>query len=208
MRLLVAILDLLFPPRDHEALVRAASAASLGAHLRTRAHEDGSISLLPYRAPLVRACIIEAKFRDNGRAQELLASALASYLFERQAEDAVFEAQSLVLVPIPLSAARERERGYNQAERIARRALRDLPAISLKQDLLRRTRDTLPQTSLGGRKRRENVAGAFSAARDLDPAHTYIVFDDVRTTGATLAAATDALRAAGAARIYALSLAH
>lgn len=208
MRLLAAILDLLFPPRDHEALVRAASAASLGTHAQARLHEDGSISLLPYRAPLVKACIIEAKFRDNERAQELLASVLKSYLSERQAEDALFEAQSLVLVPVPLSAARERERGYNQAERIARRALRELPDITLTQDLLRRTRDTLPQTSLGGQKRRENVAGAFQATRNLDPAHTYIVFDDVRTTGATLAAATAALRSAGAARICALSLAH
>lgn len=207
MKLLRAILDLLFPPRDAEALVNEATSESLGALARVRTHEDGTVSLLPYRAPLVKACITEAKFRDSENAQKLLAAVLADYLSSFTEDLRHYEAQNSILVPVPLSEARRRERGYNQTERIGARALVGLTDITLDTRILARTRDTLPQTSLGGRARRKNLRGAFSA-NIPDSTHTYIVFDDVRTTGTTLTEAMAALRNAGAARIYGISLAH
>lgn len=200
MKFLRGILDLLFPPRDAETLVNENNANTIGAYVRVRKHEDGTISLLPYRVPLVKACITEAKFRDNERAQKLLASVLSDYLASMC--DDIYEEQTLMLVPIPLSEARRRERGYNQTERIATFA-----EISLDTKVLSRTRDTLPQTSLGGARRRENVRKAFRAFNP-NPAYTYIVFDDVRTTGATLLEAVETLRNAGATKVIGLSLAH
>ncbi len=208
MQFVRAVLDFLFPPRDAEAVVRDTTPAILGAHLNPRMHEDGTVSLLPYRAMHVRACVTEAKFRDSEHAQSLLAGVLADYLASWSAEEGSFEKRALVLVPVPLSEERRAERGYNQAERIASKALPGIPEATIATDILARARDTRPQTSLSGSARRRNVHGAFSVVTQPGHTHTYIVIDDVRTTGATLAEAVHALRAAGATRIIGLSLAH
>ncbi len=208
MKVFRVFLDILFPPRANEALVTSASSESLGVHARARVAGMHIAVLFPYRTRLVRACVLEAKFRDSERAQRLLGRALADYLLEWSAEREAFTEGAITLIPIPLSQERIRERGYNQTERIARDAAQSTQSIAIDTGLLARPRNTLPQTSLGKAERRENLKGAFQAVKALDPDHTYIVFDDVLTTGSTLEAAMDALRDAGARRICGLALAH
>ena len=104
------------------------------------------------------------------------------------------------LIPVPLADARERERGYNQSALIAR-ALGRRWRVPVWEDVLVRGRATESQTRLTPDDRLRNVAGAFhaspTAALRLRGAHLLVV-DDVVTTGATLAEAVRALRAAGA----------
>lgn len=195
------ILDILFPPRHSELLVRKLSSEELLARMKPRTLASGAVALLPYRAEPVRALILEAKFWNNTRAQELLGQLLIEYLRSVDLERAT-------LVPVPLSRKRLRERGYNQVQVVAERACASLPDLVLAPELLIRTRHTLPQSTLGGMERRENVTGAFASSGTLDPDHTYIVVDDVITTGATLDAAVSALREAGAQRIIQIGLAH
>lgn len=195
------LIDLLFPPRASEVLVRGATVGSVHALMAPAVHHVEryrATTLLPYRTPLVRALIREAKFRGNVRAVRLLASALRAY----------FDAYSgcAVLVPIPLSDTRRKERGYNQVELVAQAALIGMPHLALAAPL-RRTRDTKPQTDLPRRARVRNLAGAFTAD-PCDPHATYLLLDDVLTTGATLTAAAAALAAAGATRIELLALSH
>ena len=213
MTLFRLLIDLLFPPRDQESIVRDATPESLGAEAAPRTHHLSGASaatLLPYQGRITRASILEAKFAGSTRAASLLGSVLADFLEERLGEEGEPARESLILVPVPLSPQRLRERGYNQAERIAAAALRNLgdetPLLDAK--LLARTRDTRPQTSLARSERKKNLAGAFACTRPLDPSPTYIVFDDVLTTGSTLAGACKALREAGAVRVEALALAH
>jgi len=103
------------------------------------------------------------------------------------------------LVPMPLAAARARARGFNQSRLIAAvlaRALR----VPL-HDALARMRETPPQAGLSLAARVTNVANAFHADARVAGRHLAIV-DDVMTTGATLASATRALKAAGAADVH------
>jgi ComF family protein len=104
------------------------------------------------------------------------------------------------LVPLPLARTRERERGYNQAERLAA-ALSPHWALPMWHDVLERVRETRSQVRLTPSERATNVSGAFavrrtSAAR-LRGAHVMLV-DDVITTAASLNAAAAALMDSGA----------
>lgn len=212
MRALHLLLDLCFPARATERLVARAPLDALRDECRGYAAFGPDVpatALLPYRLPLAQACILEGKFHGNARAQALLAAVLEEYLREFLHADAALAPRPVILVPVPLSRARLQERGYNQAERYAQLAARACAGeLRVAPELLERTRDTPPQTSLDGARRRKNLAGAFAAHGPLSPHDTYIVFDDVITTGATLSAACAALAKAGARRLAPLALAY
>lgn len=106
-----------------------------------------------------------------------------------------------VVAHVALHPARRRERGYDQSAMLAAVIARSrgLP----KDDALRRTRRTQQQANLDRDRRHENVRGAFEARHDMTGKRVILV-DDVCTTGATLEAAAEALRAAGAERVAGL----
>ncbi len=110
------------------------------------------------------------------------------------------------LVPVPLHAQRQRVRGYNQSELLARR-LSVQTGFPVWRDVLLRTARTGPQARLGLDERSRNIAGAFEASRPLTGAALMLV-DDVWTTGSTLAEAARTLINAGADRVLALTVAH
>jgi ComF family protein len=120
--------------------------------------------------------------------------------------------------PVPLAPERSRERGYNQAGLLAGALARRLRLPC--REVLRRTRDTGTQTKLSAQERRKNVRGAFAVrapyrarnrllARWFPPVEgkRILLVDDVITTGATVDECARALKAAGAAAVYALSVA-
>jgi len=108
-----------------------------------------------------------------------------------------------VAVPVPLHRARQRERGFNQADDLARHL--GLPVVHA----LKRMRHTPTQTALPASDREENVRGAFSATRRAVSlrGHAVLLVDDVRTTGATLEACAEVIRASGAREVCALTAA-
>ena len=114
---------------------------------------------------------------------------------------------TVLLCAVPLSPAREAERGYNQAELLARELARCWGARPAPQGALRRVRETLPQVELDYRTRQENVAGAFTARSAQVRDATIILVDDVCTTGATLNACSEALLKGGACSVSAVTLA-
>ena len=107
-----------------------------------------------------------------------------------------------LIVPVPLSSARMKERGFNQAAEMAKpaAAVLDVPYAG---DVLVRTRNTDRQTELkGSLSRIANVTGAFGISEDWDVRGlSIIVVDDVATTGFTLHEAAAALYEAGAAKV-------
>lgn len=106
------------------------------------------------------------------------------------------------VIPVPLHGRRLRERGFNQAEDLARHL--DLPIVHA----LRRVKSTRPQVELPAAQRHRNVRDAFEMAATKIPAlHTVVVVDDVSTTGATLDACARVLQASGVREVRALTAA-
>jgi ComF family protein len=104
------------------------------------------------------------------------------------------------VVPVPLHPARERERGFNQADDLARGL--GLPVARV----LRRVKSTMPQVDLSADARKTNVGDAFAAQARAVP-RVVVLIDDVTTTGATLDACVRVLRAAGAREVRRLTAA-
>lgn len=202
---MLRIFDMLFPPREDEAVLRDVSVddfLSLVAPKLVSATRPGTVMLLPFSDPKVRSAIHEAKYHGSKYAFKLLSLALAAYL-----QDTDERNHTIVLVPIPLGKERLKERGFNQTEEVAKRVATEL-GFRMDTMLLTRIRETASQVSLPRAKREENMRGAFGATHGANPAYTYIVIDDVLTTGATLQAAIEALKTAGASHIIPLALAH
>jgi ComF family protein len=122
-----------------------------------------------------------------------------------------WEETHLLVVPVPLFSAKLRQRGFNQAELIARIALKLSPSrerYSLATDVLERMRDTQSQTGLTPHQRRENLRGAFRVKdRDQISGREVLLVDDVFTTGATASECARVLRRAGAAKIWVATVA-
>jgi len=109
------------------------------------------------------------------------------------------------LVPIPASRASLRQRGFNPAIEIARTLAAELD-LPVQTNWLIRTRESGKQSQLGRRARQRGAVGLYRCPHKLPPVWVVIV-DDVMTTGSTLNAAAQALRAAGAAGVIALAAA-
>ncbi len=106
------------------------------------------------------------------------------------------------VVPVPLHRSRLRQRGFNQAELLARGVARKINApVSGTLEVVRRIRD---QVELSAAGRRANVAGAFRAGDRVWG--RVLLIDDVFTTGATMSACAETLLRAGAKEVHALSL--
>ncbi|MCX8092139.1 MAG: ComF family protein [Verrucomicrobiae bacterium] len=105
------------------------------------------------------------------------------------------------LVPVPLFPAKEREREFNQAERLARR-LGAATGLPVRSHELRRVRATPTQTRFSREQRAANVSGAFAVRPGARfDGQRVVLVDDVFTTGATTSACAAALREAGAGEV-------
>ena len=133
----------------------------------------------------------------------------AARLMARCARDGFAGERIDLACPVPLHPAREFARGYNQSLLLAAALARRL-GIPLLPGALVRVRDTATQTRMDAAGRRANMRAAFAAGPDAAPrlvGKTVLAVDDVMTTGSTFDACAAALRAAGAARVLALSAA-
>ncbi len=160
-----------------------------GACLKTPPHYDATVALYAYAFPVDRL-VQGLKYR----ARLPLAGHFAQALAARRGPSVVD-----CILPLPLHPRRLAERGFNQAQEIARPLARRL-GLPLLTFACERRLDTAPQASLPWEERRRNVRGAFECRLDLS-GRSVAVVDDVMTTGATLNELARTLKKHGAARV-------
>jgi ComF family protein len=177
-------------------LPESATGPRCGACLREPAPWSRAIAALDYGYPWDRL-LATLKFHDGLDLLPWAGAALATAV--RTAPPARVDQ----VLPVPLSEARLRERGYNQAWELARSVASAL-ALAAHGNVLERRIDTPHQLSLPRAQRAANIRGAFAvtpAGRAAIGGLRLALVDDVLTTGATLAEASRALLAAGAAGV-------
>lgn len=195
--------------------------------------------LYDYRHPPVKKALQLFKYKGKKR----LASVFAEILYERITEElsdlSIMENfNDAILIPIPLSSKRYRERGYNQAELICKELIRlsktnhltpvPSPLVNgegcpelvegrgevfiLESNILIKPKETEHQARTHNRQERlKNIIGSFAiknGSEDLIKNRNVILIDDITTTGATLSEARKILKQAGARKIIAFTVAH
>ncbi len=160
---------------------------------------DLVISAYFYKEPISDA-LLEYKFNGQRLYGELFGILLAN---EISGHEALSDCD--IIIPVPLHRKREKERGYNQSEIIARvlSVSLELPMLT---DALIRTRNTEKQSTKTGLERVENVKNAFSAdVEKVNGLHILLV-DDIYTMGETSNACATALKNAGARKVTCVTL--
>ena len=156
----------------------------------------------------LRDLIHMLKYQQVRPAANVLGRMLAEVIAELEVG---WKPASVLVVPVPLFSAKLRQRGFNQAEMLARMALKissEREKYSLAADVLERSRDTQSQIGLTRHQRRENLRGAFRVAnREKVAGREILLVDDVFTTGTTASECARVLRRAGAARVWVATVA-
>ncbi len=157
-----------------------------------------------YYTGVIRYAILDLKFNENRHISDVLNYYALTYL-------STFEDENLFdyideIIPVPLSKSRLTERGYNQAEIIAK-AISEKYNIPLNTSSLLKIKNTKPQSSLSREQRNANLQGAYSCDDAVNGKRIMLV-DDVYTTGNTLEACAKELSSHGASSICAFTLTH
>ncbi len=167
-----------------------------------------------YHDQQVRRLIWFLKYRKLHNLSVELGTLLYDFALEKLADISSWQRkeQLFLVIPVPLSAKRFRERGFNQAELLAKNFCLQTPQnFILKTNLVKKIKDTPAQASLRRRDRLKNLHGVFelsSQAPKIISKKNIILIDDVTTTGATLKELHQIFKKAGARQVIAFTLAH
>ncbi len=177
----------------------AVVADGLCARCRTSPLQIECIRSVVYFEGVLREAVHRLKYRGLTALAGPLGGLMAAYWMQHPMS-------ADVVVPVPLHAARLRERGYNQAALLTREMARRVGLVVDERTLIRQ-RATAPQVGLDASQRKGNVRDAFRCSSNSLTGKQVLLVDDVCTTGATLEACAVALYEGGARGVQALTLA-
>ncbi|MFA6476562.1 MAG: hypothetical protein WCV68_04095 [Candidatus Paceibacterota bacterium] len=195
--------------------------------------EEKIFSVFDYKSPVMKQAIWALKYKRAIDLAETFARPMSDTLLEELADELILSPRTflerppkgessgtIVLLPVPLSRARYRSRGYNQAEELAKQMVKLNPEqFCLQTNLIKKIKDTPTQVSLRDRdKRLANLKGAFAIMnprtflerwpKGESLGTIFVIIDDVSTTGTTIVEIRRLLQKAGFPRVYGLVLAH
>ena len=170
-------------------------------------------ALFDYRNPLVRKLVLKLKYSGKSVLGEALGKVMGEELTALLEDLVLFENfKEPLIIPVPVSALRLKERGFNQAQVLAEGLAESYcdVRIEFSPALLQKIRETGSQTKT--KSRRERLAGPKGSFAATTPEkiseRNIIVIDDVITTGATMKEAMRVLKEAGARSVIGFALAH
>ncbi len=213
MSLISVVMDLLYPPKcplcKQPVLTQGSWCEACFAkvyflrdiHLASRnLHALDTCTVLTRYEGKVQKLIRDLKFRNNKSRSPYLTSLLLA------ASDLGLCYEVDMVVPVPLSKKRLKERGFNQVEAVFR-PWAEGKGLRWENALLRK-RETLPQWQLSLSQRRENIKGAFTITRpELVKNKHILLVDDIFTSGLTMNACARELKQAGAVKVFGLAIA-
>lgn len=176
--ILLKISDLILPPPPSVLLLRSEKSDGLLPLLSPNFLPSNIIALSNFKSPKISATITANKFHNYKRASELLSVMFETWFI-------TLPTRPTYLVPIPLGPMRQKERGYNQVKRVLE--FSNHPSVIIFE-LLKKEKDTKPQTALTRQERLSNVKNIFTVRKmpTFKAGARVIICDDVTTTGATL----------------------
>ncbi len=216
MSLLYTILSLIFP-------VYCISCGKGGVDLCIKCLEDSPSAeretakwifpLYDYRHPPIKKAVWLLKYKGKRPLAKVFAEVMYGRILEELSDITVMENfRNPIIIPIPLSNKRYRERGFNQSELICKELIKIDNNVNykLENNILIKINDTKHQAHIENRSLRlKNIVGSFTIKNtNLIKSKNIILIDDVTTTGATLNEARKILKENGARKVIAFTVAH
>lgn len=174
----------------------------------TRYSIDGIFPILNYHG-LLKKILYQYKYNPN---LSDLTGVLGDFLYEGIIQNEYLtgeiEKGDVIYIPVPLYPSRERRRGYNQSELLAKAVAKKFGIVGVGHALVR-TKNTKPQFKLPKDARRDNIRGAFEVKNNvLIKGKTVFLIDDITTTGATLSECANVLKRADTKSVFGIALGH
>ena len=223
MPFLNTILDIIFPPKcvscgreGKDLCVKCLTDAPAA----ERESAEWIFPLYDYRHASIKTALWFFKYKGKKRLASIFAEVIYDKILEELSDLSRMENFiNAILMPVPLSSSRYRERGYNQAELICRELMKinDLRlglSFKLENNILIKPKETKHQAQIENRvERLRNIIGSFAVKNELENAkllkdRNIILIEDITTTGATLHEAKKVLERAGARKVIAFTVAH
>ncbi len=194
------ILDFIFPPSKYEIELRNTTKEEL--FNRYSFKNEINNSIFPYQEPIIKELVWQIKYKKNKKAMEIAGYSLYCELIKLN--------EPLILIPIPISNIRRKERGFNQCELIIDEVIKYDKNQFFKKDFdfLIRNKHIDKQTYKNRKERIINSQNIFSIVKDIDKKQKIVIIDDVTTTGSTLNEAKRCLNESGYNNIRTLTLTH
>lgn len=214
MGLLNTILDIVFPVNClfcHAGGSAICSSCLAQFPRAERPTEEWIYTVFDYRDEKVKKVVWELKYSGRRSLAKYLGEIIAEHIAQELSElEGLENFSNPILIPIPLSRKRYKERGYNQAELLARAISKSNLQLKSLNNVLIKTRETEHQARIKDREARlKNLVGTFGVKNaEKIKGRNLILVDDVTTTGATLSEARKILRNSGANKVIAFTLAH
>ncbi|MBX4210904.1 hypothetical protein KW783_02960 [Candidatus Parcubacteria bacterium] len=216
-------LDFLYPDSSHVRGFHGTTPEKLLAICPPAENTPGGdiFSLYDYKNEAVKRLVWELKFRRNRKIAKLLGQVLFEHIISETSDLETFsDFREPLLIPIPLSKERQKERGYNQAallcEEIVATALlcEEIVAtnggsLKIMENILVKIKNNPHQTDLARSERLKNMKNCFAVTdQSKISGKNIVLIDDVTTTGATLREAMNELKKSGAENVIAFTVAH
>jgi len=167
---------------------------------RSNFDRNNGFSMFLYTKP-IKEIIHKFKYNDCGYYAKVMGIKMGEFLLKQNIFSCDF------IIPVPIHWRRERERGFNQAEIMAKEISKILK-VTMLSDILIRIKDTKPQFGLNTESRINNIKDAFEVTKpNKFPGKDILIIDDIYTTGSTIHECIRIIKNCGARNVYYFTLA-